>query len=42
MRRIRYLALIALSVLAALASIAPAEAGISRPNHNETVLRDLD
>ena len=40
MRRIRLYALIAISALAALASVAPAHAGINIGNHNETFLRD--
>ena len=36
----RHLMLIALSVLAALASAAPAHAGMTLSNHNETFLRD--
>jgi hypothetical protein len=39
MRRLRYLALIALSVLAALVNILPAHAGVDF-NHNETFLSD--
>ena len=41
MDRVRYLALIALTVLAALAGAAPASAGIDI-NHNETFISDED
>jgi hypothetical protein len=37
MRRVRYFALIGISVLAALANVLPANAGIDL-NHNETFL----
>jgi hypothetical protein len=39
MRRFRYVALIGISVLAALVNILPAHAGMDL-NHNETFLRD--
>jgi hypothetical protein len=40
MRRLRYLSLIGISVLAALVNIVPAHAGVD-VNHNETFIRSV-